>query len=970
MRRFHSRNRGNYAPVLFGFGCALAVGYCKAQDQPQQPPALEEVTVTGTRILTHDGTATPTPVTVVNQERLQDLGATNIGQVLNTLPSFRASTTPQTSNISPREAGTIQADLRGLGPTRTLVLVDGRRFVPSTQEGTIDLNQIPSLLIDRSEVVTGGASAAYGSDAVAGVVNLILKSNLQGVISQIQYGQTEQTDGKDYLAGIAGGTSFGNGRGHITGAFEYNSNHGTGDCYTRDWCAREYQVITNPSTPTIPKLAGYPANNILANSHTVTAVPGGLIVSPVRVNGTVVNSPLRGTAFRPDGTPYPFQYGLVFPNNTTFMAGGEGYNGFIGAPLMVIPTDRYVSFLGLDYDLTDNLKGSMQFSYGRVTSDGRGAQTRDTSAGSTITIRGDNPYLPNGIRSALLAARAPLTSATTFTLGRLGDDFGYTDNRTSMDLYRVLGGLKGQISDSWKWDAYYQFGTTDYRQVVANNRIQEQTVGVPLSPGQATRIQLAADAVVDPASGQIVCRSTLTNPGNGCQPVNLFGLNNYSPAAQGYLYGTAWQAQNFKQHVMAANLQGDLFHTWAGTVPLAAGLEYRTNQVSTIADPISATSGFYVFNSSIARGTIRVKEGYLETDVPLARDQPWADSLVLNGAARWTNYDTSGTVTTWKYGAVYEPLGWLRLRATRSRDIRAPNVGELYSPLTSGFQTVSGVLTPIVSGGNTRLTPESATTTTAGFTVAGSGAFDGLRASIDYYDIDLKNAISTLSAQLIVDRCRAQGNYCDLVTFGATGSVDQVRTLFLNLNRLQTSGFDIELGYRLPLASLFAKVPGTVDLNLLATRLEHLKTTDITGLSIDRAGVSGNNVSGGGAGLPHWQMNGLLTYTGGPLSLTLETRWIGAGMFDSTLIGPDSPRYSVNLPNSINDNHVAGAVYFNLGARYRVMQIKDNTLEVFFGVQNVLDRDPPVAPSNQGSTNMLLFDAFGRSYRAGVRLSL
>jgi len=173
----------------------------------------------------------------------------------------------------------------------------------------------------------------------------------------------------------------------------------------------------------------------------------------------------------------------------------------------------------------------------------------------------------------------------------------------------------------------------------------------------------------------------------------------------------------------------------------------------------------------------------------------------------------------------------------------------------------------------------------------------------------------------------------------------------------------------LPLARMVAKAPGTLDFNLLTTRLEHLKTTDITGLSVDRAGVSGNNVSGGGAGLPYWQMDGLLTYTAGPLSMSLETRWIGAGLFDSTLIGPDRPGYNVNLPNSINDNHVAGAVYFNLGARYRLMQIEDNTFEVFFGVQNLFNRDPPIAPSNQGSTNMSLFDALGRSYRAGVRLN-
>ncbi|HEY6922490.1 MAG TPA: TonB-dependent receptor, partial [Steroidobacteraceae bacterium] len=832
-------------------GMAMA-GSVLAQEQ-QQPAALEEVTVTGSRIL-RDGMTAPTPVTVVSPARLQDLGTTNVGAVLNTLPSFRASTNPQTANIQPREAGTTQADLRGLGPNRTLVLVNGRRFIPSTIEGTVDLNQVPTLLLSRAEVVTGGASAQYGSDAVAGVVNLILNSKLQGLISQLQYGQTQARDDQDLLAGIAGGTGFAQGRGHVIAAVEYENNKGTGDCYTRQWCAREYQDVTNPSTATVPKLAGYPANNILPYTHTVTAVPGGLIVS----------GPLKGTAFDGNGTPYPFQYGQVFPNNSTFMVGGQGYNGFIGAPLMVIPVKRTNTFLESDYDFTDRLKGSLEFSYGRVEADGRGPQTRDTSAGSVITIHGDNPYLPAGVRSALLAKGLPLTAATTFTLGRLGDDFGYTDNTTTTELYRVLLGLKGQFAGTWTWDAYYQYGQTRSTQLVGNDRIQEQVAGVALTPGQPSRIQLAADAVLNPTTGTIVCRSSLANPNSGCQPVNLFGLNQYSAAAKAWLYGTASQQQRYTQHVVAANVQGDLFHTWAGVVPLAAGLEYRTNAVATSADPISASNGFYVFNSSVVSGSIHVKEGYLETSVPLATRAPFAHSLQLDGAARITDYDTSGTVTTSKYGIVYEPSPWLRLRASRSRDIRAPNVNELYQPLTTAFQTIDGALTPTVSGGNTKLVPEAATTKTAGFALLGTGWLDGLRLSVDYYNIDIRNAIATLTPQVLVNRCRQAGAYCDLVSFAPNGSVTQVRTLYQNLNRLRTSGFDIETNYHLPLSS---RARNALDFNLLATRLEHLTTTDVTGLSIDRAGVDGNNVSGGGAGQPKWQMNLLTTYSAGPASV-------------------------------------------------------------------------------------------------------
>ena len=949
MARSTLRERSSFViPIIFVAGTLASRG-ASAQGQTE---SLEEITITGSRIV-RDGVTAPTPVTVVSAERLQNLGATNIGQVLNTLPSFRASSSPQTANIQPRAAGTSLADLRGLGTNRTLVLVNGRRFVPSTLEGAVDLNQIPTLLLERSEVVTGGASAQYGSDAVAGVVNLILNNTLEGVRTDLQYGRAEQGDGVDYHAGIAGGTKFADGRARITAAIEYERNEGTGDCYSRDWCALEYQVITNPATATVPKLAGYPANNILPASHTVAAVVGGLIVS----------GPLKGTAFRADGTPHAYQYGTVFPNNSTFMYGGDGDNGFIRAPLMVVPVTRHNGFLSAQVDITDALQSTMEFSFGTVRAHGRGAQTRDTSAGSVITIRGDNPYLPAAVKTALTTAGQPLTSATSFVLGRMGDDFGYTDNVSKTDVLRALAGLKGAITGNWKWDAYYQYGETNYDQTIENNRIQQQVAGVPLATGQASRIQLAADAVLNPATGQIVCRSTLTNPANGCRPANLFGLNNFSQAAKDYLYGTAWQSQSFKQHVVAANVQGDLFHTWAGPVPLALGAEYRQNKVDTTADPISATSGFYVFNSSIVGGKVSVREGYLETSVPLARDMPALHSLDLNGAVRVTDYNTSGSVTTWKYGMTYEPLGWLRLRATHSRDIRAPNTDELFRPRTTAFQTVDGILTPTVSGGNTTLTPEAADTITAGFAIRGSGIFQGFRSSVDYYDIDLDNAISTLTPQLLVTRCRTQGVYCDLVDFNPSGSVAQVRTVFQNLNRLQTKGFDIEVSYAHALGA------GTLDASVLATRLEHLATTDITGITIDRAGVTGNNVSGGGAGLPKWQINALLTYATGPLSLSLEGRFIDDGLFDATLIGAEQAGYDVNLPNSVNTNHVASAVYVNLGVRYRLPKAGGRDAELFAGVQNLLDRDPPVAPSNQGSTNMILFDPLGRAYRLGVRVN-
>ncbi|MEO8306627.1 MAG: TonB-dependent receptor [Pseudomonadota bacterium] len=941
-------------------GLSLASLALAAEPPASDDTALAEVTVTGTRIR-QDGITAPTPVTVVDAARMQDLAATNIGNMLNTLPSFRPSANQQTSNIQPRGAGTIQADLRGLSPVRTLVLVNDRRFIPSTQEGTIDLNQIPTLLVERAEVVTGGASAQYGSDAVAGVVNIFTKTKMQGITAELQYGGTEHGDGQDLHAGVAGGTSFSNERGHVVAAIEYEDNQGTGSCYTRDWCAKEYQVIANALSPAAGHLSNYPVNNILSQARTVTAVQGGLILS----------GPLKGTAFNDNGTPRAFQYGTVFPNNPTFMQGGdgEGKNGFIGAPYLVIPSDRTILFSSASFDFTDSLQGFGELSYGHTASSGRGAQTRDffAAGGNAITIRGDNPFLPAGVKTALLAAGQPLTSATSFVLGRMGDDFGYAENHNTTDVYRILAGLKGSIGGGWTWDASAQYGKTSYDQTVDNNRVQQQVIGVTNVTGQAARIQLAADATINGA-GQAVCRSTLTNPTNGCVPVNLFGLDNWSQAAKDYLYADGWLKQDFTQTALAANLQGDLFDTWAGTVPLAAGIEYRENETVTSADPISASSGFYVSNSGVVSGKIHVTEGYLETVVPLAKDLKFAKDLSLNGAVRFTDYSTSGSATTWKYGAIYEPIAGLMFRGTRSHDIRAPNAAELYSPQVSGFQTISGILTPSVSGGNPDLQPEEADTTTYGVSFVASGALQGLRASVDYYDIDVNDVIATLTGQTLLNRCLQSGVYCDQIEFvPGTNTPAKVSVVSLNLNRLRTTGIDFELGYALPLNGF--STPASLDFRFLATHVMDLTTTDATGLSVNRAGVTGNNVSGGGAGLPSFQLNGLITYRQGGLSLTLETRYIDSGLYDATLIGPEQAGYTINLPNSINTNKVDAATYFNLGARYRLPNFADGKLEVFGAIQNLFDKDPPVAPSNQGATNQLLFDPLGRRYSVGVRMN-
>lgn len=948
---------------------AAAHGTAYAQAASETPSdagaAVEEVVVTGSRIV-RSGFTAPTPVTVVGAERLEKLGITNVGDALATLPAFRNTSGPQTSNISPANAGFRIADLRGLGTPRTLVLVDGRRFVPSTQQGTVDLNLIPSLLLERAEVVTGGASAQYGSDAVAGVVNLILNKRLTGVIGQVQYGQSQQNDNRTYQASLAGGTDFAGGRGHIIIGGEAERDDGVGDCYTRDWCAQEYQDVTNNGgTP------GFPAHNIVAQTHNVTAVPGGIITS----------GPLAGQVFNPDGSTRPFQYGTRLAGNTTFMIGGEGNNGFIGAPLLVVPVQRYTAYTHADYDLTSNIKAFFEGSYGHVKVTGRGAQTRDTG---NIAIKGDNAFLPAATRNALVAAGVTLTpNVTAFNLGRMGDDLGYTANLTTTDVYRVVFGLDGKLFDNWTWNLSYQYGHDKYYQQAANDRI-------------TANFNRAVDAVVNPATGAIVCRDTLSTvaataaAAQGCQPLNLFGANRYSTAAQAYVYGTAWINSTYQQHVVDGSIQGDLFRTWAGPVSASAGFEYRASKIDSVADPISAPpaagggfapGGFYVFNAQPTSGEINVTEGFLETVVPLAKDMPLAKNLEFNGAVRRTHYNTTGDVTTWKIGGTYEPFDWLRFRGTKSRDIRAPNYNELYGPLLTGFATVNGQLATQITGGNTALQNEIADTITGGVVFRPQVSWlEGFRASVDVYSIKVAGAIGTLGGQTIADRCRtallagagAGGAYCSLITYTtaptatSAGVVGTVRNVNLNLNQFKTSGVDIEADYILPLSKFSA--PGSLTFRVLATYVHDYTTTDSAGVSIDRAGQTGQLASSGGPGVPKWQVNGTVTYDNGPLSLTMQSRFISKGVIDATFIGPDQPGYNINSPFSANINTVPSRIYFDLNAQYNLPDWAGRKVQVFGGVTNLFDKDPPVSPSNQGTSNLVMFDGIGRAFKIGFRL--
>ncbi|WP_404711893.1 TonB-dependent receptor domain-containing protein [Sphingomonas sp. MMS24-J13] len=956
------------------------------------PAPTEEIIVTGSRLARSTFT-TPTPVTVLGGEDLQRLGIVNVGQAVSELPAFRPSTTPVTQGFGSFNVGANIINLRGIGNSRSLILVDGRRFAPTTREGTVDLNLIPSILVGRTEVVTGGASAAYGSDAIAGAVNIILDKRLQGFKAQADYGISNQGDGGDFHAAAAYGTAFAGGAGHFIVGGEYEKQQGIGNCFTRSWC-KTGAIITNPT---------YTANNGQPN-FIRSDTNGGWFFNSAGViapnnNGTAATAAIRnlfgtgGITFNPDGSPAPYT-----PGSRPFglsQIGGDLYPTYNDANITV-PVKRYTGFAHAEYEFSDRLTGFVEGSYGHVG--GQLLQTAYFSA--SIPIYKDNPYMPAAIRAIVGPAPATpdLTRPTTssFVLGRIFDDVGRGYSVSTADTYRATAGLSGKLGGNWTWDGYYQYGRTDRLQTVANNLItgdpSQSLNGDTTLAASNARFFYALDAVRDPATGQITCRALLSanaalrQAATGCVPVNLFGAGNASQAAKNYIFGTLREEIKLQQHVAAANIRGDLLDLWAGPLSVATGGEYRVDKIGVTHDALSNQYAYFQNFGSDYRGTTKVVEGYVEAELPLVRDASWTKSLTLNGAARETHYDISGfgsylrtntsnkfTRTTWKASLLWEPVNWLRVRATQSHDIRAPNFADLYlasassfTPIVNDFnRTIVQAPPSIVNGGTPNLKPERADTTTAGIVFSPKGGMlNGLRLSVDYYHIKVKGYIAQPpgGAQFIIDRCFAGVTAaCGLITFanGQGSAITQILNVAQNLDALLTKGIDIESEYRIPLADH----DHSIQLRALATYVGSLKATSF-GTVVQRAGQTGGSAA---LAAPDWTVNGFVTYATPLFQVTVQGRYISPGLYDGTYVGPDQAGYATTLPNSITNNHVAGRFYVNLSGSIHIGPDRTHGFEVFGSINNLFDRDPPAAPETQFYTNPVYFDTIGRYFRVGAR---
>lgn len=927
----------------------LASSAARAQESVADVEVDEGIVVTGSRIV-RDGSEAPVPTTVLGSDEILARGLPNVTDYVNQLPQMGVPTSARTVGfVAPGgNAGASFLNTRGLGPTRTLVLLDGRRVVAASIINAVDTNLLPTNLVKQVDIVTGGASAAYGSDAVAGVVNFVLDKRYTGIKGSLSNGISDYGDAHYWTADLAAGASFGGGRGHVL----LSGQIFRGDPVTRADSRKWYKgtrLITNPAfTPS----NGQPGNLVRSDIGLTSATDGGLITS----------GPRRGTQFLADGQPANFAFGSIVAG--TIQAGGTEFDG--GAYFGLLALQEYESLFGrASYDLTDTITAFVEGGYGH--SYGENISTPYYRYGN-ITISNQNPFIPAGVNMA---------GITSFNMGRTNVDLVDPDNpypglaRNTRKQTRVVAGLEGTLGASARWELYYQYGRSQLHLERLNNAIIanfNQAIDAIANP--------AVGGVANVATGTPICRVKLTNAASLCVPLNPFGVGQSSLAAINFVNGVTEglkteQRIDFRQHVLAGSLQVEPFSLWAGPVSLAIGGEYREEKYTADADAASLAGRWNTGNFQPSAGRFNVKEGFAEILVPLLKQSPLGHALELNGAVRYTDYSVSGTVTTWKGGLTYQPVEGLILRGTRSRDIRAPNLSELFS---AGVQTLVDVTDPTqptrptvqarqLSGGNLNLKPERANTLTLG-AVYRPRWLPGLSLAVDYYKIEVRDAIVSQGAQAIINQCFGFGvvqnsAVCASVLPASSGTLQGATILTggVNAQSQEVRGIDYELSYRDGLDAIASSLPGQFDLRLLVSQRLTQRTT-LAGTIDDQLGVYLNL---GGAG-PKWR--GIMTagYSVGGSRSVLTLRYMGPGKVENLPVGN---------PNTVDLNKVDDILYVDLAQNFDIKAAGVN-FTFFMGIDNLFNAGPPVVAAT-GVSNLVnngastLHDLVGRSYRAGIR---
>lgn len=992
----------------------------QAQQQPEGEQ-LEEVTVTGSRIRTTSGMETPNPVTVVTAEQISLIAPGSLIDGLAELPQFSGSNTTANPGSFFNNPTTGSLNLRGLQGNRTLTMLNGRRVVSSTMNSGPDINLFPESMLRSVETVTGGASAAYGTDAVSGAVNFILDTNFTGYKGSVQMGENYNGDNQNYEVSFSGGWALDEKSQLLLSVEKYEQDAVVGRA-DYDWYEGN-GLLTNPS-PTAGQTPENPLRLPYARVVSRNSSYDGVILfptTPASANQGVWNIDGNGAAT-------PFVLGSAFDANFhTIANGGSGTDNGSDQGQIQPETGRQSFFGYVDRDLTDGLNVFAQAIFGELETVTVGNPGL-FGPGRSFTIFSGNPYLPANIQALMTANNIP-----SVTLGRIGhssDIEQFAQNTTSSDMTSLTAGFRLDIDgagffNGWVVDGYVQKGELE--------STNSQDGGIRID-----RIYLAADAVRD-ASGNIVCNVTrVSGQYPDCKPINLFGRGKASAAAVDWVTGfdpgiavntKGWLPKGesmpysytggtdkrrileMDQDVFELAANGQIWEGFgAGPVSMALGYAWRdesfiqlvqASQGNPTTDPDgrpvaannaaqgirgvpggAAASGNSVelqFSKvGFGRGGFMVREGFTEFNVPLLADLPFVSQLAANLAARWANYSGSGDVWSWKGGLEWRINDELRVRGTVSQDVRAATLGERFDR-TGGVAnvidyledpngaTTSNYSVTTVSGGNPAVRPEEAKTSTVGI-VYQPQWLEGFQASLDWYNVDVSDNINLIGSATIVSNCYQRGDIdaCALIERDGAAStikpglkrISIVNDVYVNVNSVEAQGIDFELSYRTDI-DLFGGGE-TVGLRLLGNKLDYRTNRNSVGLVTHLEGQ---------INLPEWNLMLSGNYARGPFTASLQARFE-----DATVQSNLNNIYQASLGRvryDILNNDVASSTIVDGRVGYSFDAWK-TSMNVYFTVNNLFNRDPvpmitaPDAGLTQAVGNGVFGGLLGRRYTIGV----
>ncbi|HEX7887093.1 MAG TPA: TonB-dependent receptor, partial [Phenylobacterium sp.] len=929
-----------------------------AQAQTTDGADVGEIVVTGSR-LRRDTFSAPLPISVLTAETIRESGQASIGDLLLDQPNINPAANNQNTSNSSFLAGQSRADIRGIGPTRTLVLMDGRRLPFSDASSpAVDLNTIPSLMVERVETLVGGASAVYGSEAIAGVVNFVMKKEQQGLEVDLTGGVSEEGDGEEFRTGFNWGAKFLDDRLNVLVGGEYASIDKIMQ-KDRDWAF--------PGVRRDTRLTPQP---IIPNSHANTSpyatfqlVGGALgtaraVTRDVRDNGLSI---VRLSAACSTATVQPDCQDPALFDSTV-------YNALQGK------VNRGVLRTYVDYRITDQWKAFVDASYTKVTGYGFLQPAFSSAAGGgtmPVVLRGDNAFLAGPtttaqqLRAEWLAAGKTFSSASTAQVGKFWDEFGGRDVKSEREQSRVAGGFEGAFQTLGRdvnVDGYVQYSRLDGSTI---------SYGMP----NVARVQQATDAVI--VNGQVVCRSVAARAA-GCVPWDL--INGASREAVLWANGVSDTDQKVTQTVGGLNFATNVFELSAGPVSVAFGGEYRRETSSFVQDALGASGALYISPVGRRAGSYSVKEAYGEVRIPILKDLPFAEELSIELAGRASDYTTVGDTHQYRLHAEWAPFRDIRFRATEATAVRAPNIVELFAPQTRTFTPAAvdpcdaavfrgasaaqqaarritcaaaipgwnpatfqsnfglGRPLPVTIGGNPNLDAEKAHTYEYGVVLKPRWV-PGLSLSMDFFKYNIAGQVgavtlSTLFQDLCYDSPLAYGSnpFCAQITrdpsgaqTGVVGGVSDVLVVAQNVAKVKVEGWDYSASYGFRTEDLFGRDYGAIALRADATWTYRFAQQGLPGQRYTQLANTINNAT------PEWKANASARWSYDKYAVTWSTLYIGSTIANVAF-----------QPNQLTRYKTGDYFRHDLRASYRV----NDDIAVRAGVINLLDRNPPQIPDN------------------------